>query len=102
LPTTNAVRNLTRAAVGLAFAAVLIIVAVGFLYLSMQTNINDLRTGNTPASAQARRSRARMQFAVCAKSPAAVDSVKQSDFRSACKGYDTLEHAYRSEGVSPP
>ena len=69
---------------------------------TLQETIDDLSNGRATISIAARQDRALTGFRVCAKGPTAVDPEKAKDFAEACKGYETLEDAYRTQGVPPP
>lgn len=85
-----------------AVVAGLIVIVLYLTATDLQGQVHDLGTGNTPAAVRSRQDRANSFFITCAKSTSAADPKKRADFAKACAGYDTLEHAYRTQHVPPP
>jgi hypothetical protein len=96
--------NLTRAAVTLAFAAVLLVAVSGvcvWLALSASHQVTQISNGNTPSTEKARQNQAELRFLLCSRSSSLVAPERRAGVLAVCRGYTSLSEAYRSQGVPP-
>lgn len=98
-------RNQVRATVGLAAAALILAVvtiALGTGIVTVNSKVNELQQGDTPASTRARQDRAENRFILCLSVPTVLDPRERRELHRVCDGYDTLVHAYAAQNVDPP
>jgi hypothetical protein len=95
------VANLVRVSVALVIATVLMLFVLVPSMLLLNWKINNLSTGDTPASVRARQDRAEQRFQLCARSSSIVTQSKRKDIVRSCEGYATLDQAYATQNVPP-
>lgn len=97
--------NIARAAayaLGASVVALIAALVALAVVLALRPDVEQIKTGDTPASVAARQRSAVLMFETCAKDESAIDPVKRDDFALACEGYSTLAEAYKTQNVHPP
>ena len=78
--------------------------AVATIRTSMDAKnlLNDITGGNTPSAVDRRRATAEERFILCSGWDHVVDDAKADEVALVCKGYDTLEEAYKTQRTTAP
>ncbi len=105
MPDTRAWRYASGAFASALVAGILIVICIIALLVvvsDLNHKVDAITRGDTATAIKGRQARAKQLFVVCAKDRSAVTPAKWADFQEACKGYQTLAQAYRTEGVPAP
>lgn len=81
--------------------ATLVIIVMFFLGAVAMIR-RDLTGGNTPSAVDRRRATAEERFILCSRGTNVVDDAKADEVALVCKGYDTLEEAYKTQRTTAP